>query len=217
MESKRRSILGLLLVMAGIILLLDNLDLIPGLPYYVFHWTNIFLVIAVINLLSGNQKPAFIFAVIWIFFFSREFYYFDLKDYWPLILVAIGLSFIIKNKRTSKSEIEDAYFDDINIFGGGSKKFTSQQFQGGKSTNIFGGSDIDLRESNPQDGATIQVFTMFGGCNIIVPPDWNVAINTTAIFGAFDDKRDPMPKRTDFTVHVRGLIIFGGGELKTSK
>ncbi|MEQ8470224.1 MAG: LiaF-related protein [Marinoscillum sp.] len=217
METKRRSILGLILVLLGAVLLLNNLDLIPEIPYFVFHWSNIFIVLALINFLSGNRKPALIFVVLWIFFFSREFYYFSVQDYWPLILVAIGLSFLVKNKQAGKPIVEDAYFDDINIFGGSYKKFTSQQLQGGKSTNMFGGSDIDLRESTPVDGATIHVFTMFGGCNLIVPPEWNVSINTTAIFGGFDDKRDQTSAKSDFTVYIKGVTIFGGGELKSSK
>ncbi|MEQ9305753.1 MAG: LiaF-related protein [Marinoscillum sp.] len=217
METKRRTILGIILVILGAVLLADNLDLIPSIPYYVFHWSNIFIVLAVINLLSGNRKPALIFGVLWIFFFSREFYYFDIIDYWPLLLVGLGLSFIVKNKSNSKPIVGDNYFDDINIFGGSNKKFTSQELHGGKSTNIFGGSDLDLREAKLVDGAAIEVFTMFGGCNIIVPPHWDVIIDTTNIFGGFEDKRDRVSEKSDFKVYVKGVTIFGGGELKSSK
>ena len=65
METKRRTLLGIILVLVGLVLLLDNLRVIPGLPDYIFHWANIFLVIALINLFSGNRKPAFIFLILW--------------------------------------------------------------------------------------------------------------------------------------------------------
>ncbi|WP_421874409.1 LiaF transmembrane domain-containing protein [Marinoscillum sp.] len=217
METKRRTLLGIILVLVGLVLLLDNLHLIPGLPHYVFHWANIFLVIAVINLFSGNRKPAFIFLVIWAFFTLDRYYYVDFEDYWPLIIVAVGISFIIKNKASGVSGTSENYFDDINIFGGSNKRITSQNFEGGKSTNIFGGSTIDLRESKPVDGATIQVFTMFGGCDIIAPPEWDMIIDTTSIFGAFDDKRESSNAKTDYKIYVKGFALFGGGSLKSAK
>ena len=217
METKRRTLLGIILVLVGLVLLLDNLNLIPGLPHYVFHWANIFLVIAVINLFSGNRKPAFIFLVIWAFFTLDRYYYVDFEDYWPLIIVAIGVSFIIKNKASGVSGTNENYFDDINIFGGSNKRVTSQSLEGGKTTNIFGGANIDLRESKPAEGATIQVFSMFGGCDLIVPPEWEVQIETTAILGAFDDKREQVSATSENKIFVKGFVMFGGGTVKSSK
>tara|TARA_Y100001949_G_C15906622_1_gene295014 strand:- start:42 stop:698 length:657 start_codon:yes stop_codon:yes gene_type:complete len=218
METKRRTLLGIILVLVGLVLLLDNLNLIPGLPRYVFHWANIFLVIAVINLFSGNRKPAFIFLVIWAFFTLDRYYYINFEDYWPLIIVAVGVSFIIKN-RPSGGGIDSGinYFDDINIFGGSNPKINSQTFEGGKSTNVFGGSTIDLREAKPVNGATIQVFTMFGGCDIIAPPEWDIQIATTSIFGGFDDKREKSGSTSEYTIYIKGFTMFGGGTVKSSK
>lgn len=217
MESKRRTLLGIIVVIVGLVLLLDNLHFIPGLPEYIFYWANIFLVIAVINLLSGNRKPAFVFLVLWAFFSLDRYYYIDFHDYWPLIIVAIGVSFIIKNRPAGLSNnAGENYFDDINIFGGSKKRFTSQTLEGGKSTNIFGGSHIDLREAVPSEGATIQVFTMFGGCDIIAPPEWEVQIDTTSIFGAFDDKRERGTSSSEHKIYIKGFTIFGGGTVKSS-
>ncbi len=218
MESKRRIILGIIFVIIGLALLLDNLRLIPDLPEYVFYWANIFLVIGVINLVSGNHKPAFIFFIIWLFFTLQRYYYLDFEDYWPLIIIAIGVSFIIKNKPShSLGTHSENYFDDLNIFGGSNKKITSLGFEGGKSTNVFGGSDIDLRDASPVDGATIQVFTLFGGCDIIAPPEWDIHIDTTSIFGGFDDKREKSSAMTDYKIFVKGFTMFGGGSIKSAK
>ncbi|HCX22369.1 MAG: hypothetical protein CMB80_07285 [Flammeovirgaceae bacterium] len=218
METKRRTLLGIILVLVGLVLLLDNLHLIPGLPRYVFHWANIFLVIAVINLFSGNRKPAFIFLVIWVFFTLDRYYYVNFEDYWPLIIVAVGVSFIIRNKASKGLDgFSENYFDDINIFGGSNQRITSQAFEGGKSTNIFGGANIDLRDAKPVEGATIQVFTMFGGCDIIAPPEWDVQIGTTSIFGGFDDKREKSSTSSEYKLHIKGFTMFGGGSIKSSK
>ncbi len=59
---------------------------------------------------------------------------------------------------------------------------------------------------------------MFGGTTIVVPNDWNVVMNVTSIFGGFSNKsiKDPNVP-IDLTKHliIKGLVVFGGGELKT--
>ena len=40
--------------------------------------------------------------------------------------------------------------------------------------NIFGGSSIDLRDCQPVDQAKIEILTLFGGCEILVPENWNI-------------------------------------------
>ncbi|MEP1891886.1 MAG: hypothetical protein ABJJ14_09455, partial [Cyclobacteriaceae bacterium] len=80
--------------------------------------------------------------------------------------------------------------------------------------NIFGGSDIDLSESKPIDGATIEIFSMFGGCDITVPKDWQLEIDTIAVFGGFSDKRKTITT-TGPRVVIKGIMIFGGGDLKS--
>lgn len=217
MKSQRRALFGLLLILIGVVLLLDNLNVIPGLPDYVFNWRNIFLLIAIINVMSGNLRGALVLGAIWGFFMFHEYWDLDLRDYWPLILVVIGLGLMLRKGPKGPRVVADEYFDELNVFGGSSKAYNSQNLRGGKVTNIFGGSDIDLREAKAPEGATIEVFTMFGGCDLIVPRDWNVSVNTTAIFGGFDDRREVAPSTDGPTIYIKGLTLFGGGELKNVK
>lgn len=219
LQSNRRLFFGIFLILIGIIILLDNLMIIPDLPDYVFSWPGIFIIIAVFNLISGNRGAALIFGSIGGIFFLERYMDIDFKTYWPVILVIIGLSIVLKRRtaRGSNPVINEDFFDDLNVFGGSEKRFTSQNLKGGKITNIFGGSDIDLREARPVDGCTLEVFTMFGGCDILVPAHWKVAIDTTSVFGGFSDVRETTADKSDFTVYIKGMTIFGAGELKSSK
>ena len=170
--TNRRAILGLFLVLIGAIILLDNLRYIQ-LPYYLFSWMTLLMAIGIFNIISGNRTAGIILLLIGGVFFLQDLdlYYFDLKDYWPLILIIIGITFIFRHrfKTIDRHSSDDDFFDDLNIFGGSEKKFVSQNLKGGKITNIFGGSTIDLRESKLNQGAFIEVFTMFGGCTVLVP------------------------------------------------
>jgi predicted membrane protein len=108
--------------------------------------------------------------------------------------------------------------DDVSIFGGGTKNFTTRNFSGGKLTAIFGGSDIHLENCQLAHGKNdLDLFVMFGGYTIYVPHNWNVIIDVVPIFGGFSDKRIKDPNRVyeeDKVLIIKGVILFGGGEIK---
>jgi len=107
----------------------------------------------------------------------------------------------------------------LSFMGGGKRKITSDNFLGGKVTSIFGGSEIDLTSAKIQNNeCMIDVFTMFGGSEIIVPRGWDVQVDVTSIFGGFDDKRGPIDNSGDEpnkVLRIKGFTIFGGGEVKS--
>ncbi|NOR87345.1 MAG: hypothetical protein GQ527_07035 [Bacteroidales bacterium] len=113
------------------------------------------------------------------------------------------------------------YVEDIAIFSGTKKTITSSNFRGGRLTAIFGGSELNLSRARLAPGRNVlDVFFMFGGSEIIVPSDWNVAIEVTPIFGGFSDERY-VPKQmqtgedSESVLVIRGLVVFGGAELKS--
>ncbi len=88
-----------------------------------------------------------------------------------------------------------------------------------RKTLIFtfmGGAEVDLREAAlPPDGVEIGVFAVWGGTEIIVPPDVRVDMGGLAIMGAFAQNRgyvqDPGPNAP--TVRVTGFALMGGVEV----
>lgn len=215
-QNRKRAIIGVILVIIGSIFLLDNLGYDIDIPYYLFSWPAIFIVIGVINLLSGNLRPAVFFFSLGAIFYLHYYDLINLRDAWPIILIIIGISFIFRKKGGPKSvsESTENYFDEVAIFGGTERKFVSDNMQGGKITSIFGGSEIDLRGSNASDGAVIEIFCMFGGVELTLPEDWKVHMNTTAIFGGFSDARKSISQNHTTTVYIKGFTMFGGGEIK---
>ena len=60
---------------------------------------------------------------------------------------------------------------------------------------------------------------MFGGSTFIVPPDWNVRVEVTPLFGGFTDKRAASTQDTGVKdprkeLFITGFVMFGGGEVK---
>jgi len=110
------------------------------------------------------------------------------------------------------------YIDEVAIFGGGEKIITSNNFRGGKVTALFGGVDLVLHHAQLAQGThQLEVFAMFGGWTLRIPPHWQVKSEVVAIFGGVSDKRyigpDTVKDNTRQLV-IKGFVMFGGGEIK---
>ena len=123
---------------------------------------------------------------------------------------------------TTDSETEFAFRDtndviDITaIFSGVKKNVLSKNFKGGDVVAIMGGAEINVTKADISTKAVIDVFTMFGGTKIIVPPDWDVQSNVVAIFGGVDDKRPPSSlTNLSKVIYLEGTCIFGGIEIRS--
>ena len=105
----------------------------------------------------------------------------------------------------------------FTLFAGRTYAAHSRQFQGGESTTLFGGTEIDLRTATlPPEGATLHITVLFGGTDIYVPPDMPVDMNITPVFGGADDERQyrPMVDPGAPVLRIRGEAFFGGVDLQ---
>ena len=229
--NDRRILLGVLFVVFGGFLLLRNLGLIPFFfPDYLFSWGSTFILVGLFALGNReNKTPGIILISIGVFNLLPKL--FDVSsdrvwDFWPLILVAIGVSFILRrgvghdaNRYDGSQGLPVDYLDETAVLGGGKRTIFSTNFRGGRLTTAFGGLEINLLNSQLSEGPNVvDLFTVFGGSTLIVPADWNVKSEVTAIFGGFEDKRrfvaNARPTEGK-TLYIRGVVIFGGGELKS--
>ncbi len=215
--ENRRLYIGILIALIGAFLLLDNLGLVPYELYFLRSWQMLLIVIGAFNLATGRKTAAVVLFAIGGFFLIEDYGPYDFRDFWPVILIIVGLMFILRKKGDRPNfTSNEHYFDEINVFGGGDQKFASTQFEGGKTTNVFGGTNIDLRDAIPVDGAVIEIATVFGGCELIVPENWKIKLEVFSLFGGFSDNRGGADISPDSPlVRVTGFTLFGGGEIKS--
>ncbi|MTI22392.1 hypothetical protein E1176_15275 [Fulvivirga sp. RKSG066] len=229
-QTDKRVWFGLILVVIGGFWLLDNLDIIPYyIPHYLISWKTFLIVLGAYFIFGKNKpEPGIIMVGIGSIFLLQDFDLFRVRDiwhiFWPLAIILVGISLIVrrgggfgKGARDEKKNNID-YLDDTAIFGGGERKIDSQEFKGGKITAIFGGSDIDFRSANLSEGENVlDIFVMFGGTDIKVPPDWTIEVDVFALFGGFSDNRSSalkvVPDKTK-VLRVKGFVMFGGGDIK---
>lgn len=224
-NSRVHLFLGIILVLLGVAVMAEIFDAVPWrMRDLIFSWQMILIVLGVVFISkSDNKSTGYILLGIGAFFILPRF--FDVPHYWrslfwPSLLILGGLLILFgKGRRTpiarEKSEGDDL-LDDVDIFGGSEKVLHSQNFKGGKISNIFGGSKYDMRQAKLAEGTNIlEVSMIFGGSKFIVPEDWDVKMEVTTIFGGFSDKRHRsiVVKDANRKLIIRGEAIFGGGEL----
>ena len=88
-------------------------------------------------------------------------------------------------------------------------------FRRGDLTAIMGGIELDLRGASTANGeAVIDLFVMWGGIEIWVPPDWAVSNEVGLLMAGAEDKSTGTQAARHRLV-VRGFAIMGGVEIKT--
>lgn len=237
----RHSWVGIILVALGALLIIDNFSFFDfNLRHIIFSWHTIALVIGIIILSnSRNNIIGVIFVVIGLWgYASRIFPWFDdfsFGDIWPLILIIVGLSMLLRKrpnnfdkhkihedfpsdfiKSSSESQTSSDMINEVSIFTTAKRHITSQNFRGGEVTSIFGGNHLDFAKAKLAKGENhLEIACIFGGCKIYVPREWKVIVNVTSIFGGIDDKRYAnfeLPSSEGVLI-IKGAVIFGGGEI----
>lgn len=111
---------------------------------------------------------------------------------------------------------KDDYIDSVSFFSGIKKNVVSKQFRGADVVTIFGGSEINLLQSDFEKKAIVDITCLFGGMTLIVPSNWQVKSELTAVFGGIEDKTKKNPnidEVSDKVLILRGTCLFGGIEI----
>jgi len=122
------------------------------------------------------------------------------------------------NQNTSAPGADDhtaEYIDVVSVFGGVKKNVQSKNFKGGEIVSFMGGSEINFMQSDIQHPVQLEVNNVFGGTKLIIPSNWDVKSEISAVFGGVDDKRTFNTSVADSNKIIRltGSCVFGGIEV----
>ncbi|MDH5398291.1 MAG: cell wall-active antibiotics response protein [Cyclobacteriaceae bacterium] len=225
LQHNKKALFAIIIIFIGTVLLLDNLRVFDlYIPYYFSEWYAFLIYIGLFLLLGQDKRgPGITLIVLGALFMASDYFNIHFFDLWPVILIVIGVSILTRKKISHSFQMHSGenrldIIDVFSVFSGAKQLVDSVVFKGGKITTIFGGAEIDLRKASLAEGTqTIEIFSLFGGSSIIVPQDWKVTVNITPIFGGYSDERLKMSsvEIADRELVITGLVLFGGGEVKS--
>ncbi len=231
-----RILIGVGLILLGVLYFLKEVDIIgEQLNHVIFSLPTGVLIIGIILFVNSRRKSlAYLLMALGSVGMIIKSFSLDYSDFIvPVILLALGFYIIYRHvEKQREAELgsdtdslrnqyrsEYDVLEEVSVFGGNKKIINSKNFRGGNITIIFGGSEIFLRDCELSDGENVlDLFVIFGGCDLTVPSNWNVKIDVVSLFGGFSSKRYNYSKSDDVdenkTLVIKGLVLFGGGEMK---
>lgn len=193
---------GLLLMLFGFVLLLDNI--IPNLYIGQYFWPVFIIGAGLFMILSPGRTS-----------WSRR--RFERHQRWKDKRFQSASAFSASFK-TGNAPTDEAYIDSTAIFGAVKKNFYTKDFKGGQVVNFMGGTEINLSQSEIQEPVTLEISQVFGGTKLILPAHWQVRSEIVAVMGGVEDKRAVHPNITEDPQRVlilRGTTVFGGIDIKS--
>ena len=232
--AAERLVPAMVLIGIGALFLLNNLHIVYFREITAW-WPVILIAFGMVKLVDsphqGGRVGGGVLVVAGGLFLARNLGYLDIRtrDLWPLVLIGVGVWMLIQ--RTTPDEPPSAegapatggtYTGDTlkeqAVFSGGKRRIVTPDFRGGKVEAVFGGYDLDFtRAGMVGNSAVLKVDAVFGGVEIRIPPNWNVEMQGTGVFGGFSDETlhpDPAHHPDIKQLIVKGGAVFGGVVVK---
>lgn len=233
---------GFIIVIIGFAFLLNNMGL--NIPRWIFSWSNFLIALGVFIGVRRNFKGIAWLILILIGAYNTlnniPGLDLDLSKYALGIGLVIVGGFLIfrpkdtlairkkhKDKNKADFDFDEAsgkktvnnndVIDVMAVFGGSNQTVYSKNFQGGDITAVFGGADIVMTQADFPETVSLDVTAVFGGIKLIVPQNWAIKSNVTALFGSVEDKRSHVMPVAEMkkTLILDGTALFGGIEIKS--
>ena len=220
-----RTILGLLLVAAGLGFAGDVLDLWHFDLFFRGWWTLFIIVPCLLSILDhgfevGNTV-GLAFGI--LLFLSAQ----NLIEWWrmlrllfPLLLVILGLSILLRPHRSREEaeavrQAETAYLPELSaIFRTENRRIANPITGGASLTAAFGTLIIDLRDATIQQDIVVRTTAVFGSIHLLLPSDVILKADHLSLFGSFRDQMPPAEEGGRPVIYLSGTSVFGSTEVR---
>ena len=235
-----RLFLAIFLIVAGILLFLDNIGLLPIKNLW-NYWPVLLIAFGAVKLAScrtvGKRFLGLI-MIAWgagLLLLNLGILHIHTRDnMWTisLLLITFGLLALVRTLETgSKPAIGfrvpmqptsggENYLNEHAVLGSINRRVNTSNFQGGSIESIFANVEVDLRQAQVATaGASpvIAVNCVFGAVKLRLPDTWKTSMQTVGVLGMVEDRTIP-PRVTNGleapVVVISGQSVFGSVEVE---
>lgn len=230
--SPGRILAGIAVILVGLGLLLDRLNVLPFGDLVGTWWPLAIIGVGLTQFLNRSNKGWFmptaitaagvVLQAMQLDMLPGSFFYI----FWPILLILFGVSLLLGRGQKKNAVPEwangssgvdaDNVIQHSAIFSGLELHSTASAFTGGSLAAIFGGIELDLRNAKAAGtSVTLAATAIFGGIEVMVPPTWRVITTGTPIFGGVENKTIHVvaPGQSGPVVTIETTIVFGGIEI----
>lgn len=227
MKNNKNILWGIVLVIIGVIVGLNALN-ITNIDIFFNGWWTLFIIIpSLIGLLNEKDKTGNIIGLIIgivLLLGVQNIINFDLiwKLILPMIIIIFGLSLIFGNTFNNKINKEIKKINNkkgkneeyCSTFSHQKIDFDDEEFKGASLTAVFGGITLDLRKAKINEDVVINTTSVFGGIDIYVRDNIKIKVKSTSIFGGVDNKKIKNDNEKEHIIYINASCIFGGVDIK---
>ena len=225
MKNFRRTIWGLVLIAAAVVMALNSFNVIDFDLFFDGWWTLFIIIPSFTGLFEKGNKSGSIFGLflgVCLLLSAQDIIDFDV--FWkllvPVIIAYIGIKMLVSSFRKKKTENISARIksegkdlqNGTAVFCGTEMNFDGVVFDGANLSAVFGGIDCDLSGAIIDRDCVIHASAIFGGIDIRVPDNVKVVTNITGVFGGVDENKSN--HQGTHTLYVEGVCMFGGIEIR---
>jgi len=222
MNNLKSVMWGLVLLLVGVLLALNSLNVIDFDLFFKGWWTFIIIVPALIGLICDDDKIGHtVVLIIGVLLLLQTRSLIDFTLIWnlivPIIIILIGLCLIFKNlfvKDEEKVKFKKNEGNTLAVFSGQELDFDGKEFNGTDLVAVFGGIDLDLRNAKLKKDVSINAVSVFGGMDLYLPDDIDVVVKSFCAFGGVENNKKKNNKDNKVTIYLNATCIFGGIEIK---
>ncbi|GEP91400.1 Cell wall-active antibiotics response 4TMS YvqF [Chitinophaga terrae (ex Kim and Jung 2007)] len=203
---------GVILILIGAGLLLRNMNL--DLPYWLFSWQMIVIVVGLVlgfkhNFRPGGWIPVVVIGTIFLLGDIYSWPYNSARFIWPVVLIGVGISVLIsKNCDLPKKRIKSENFSDVDpsVYSDPYKNYYKEKYKDWSNTG-----DTDGKRATFSSEDVLNVSAIFGSVNKIVTSKNFRGGDVSSVFGGVE--LNLMKAELNGTAVLDVNAIMGGCEI----
>lgn len=214
-EKLKKIFLAITLIILGIIVGLNSLEITSINIFFDGWWTLIIIIPSLIGVIDDKDTGSLVMLLVGILLLLNARGIFVLNVLWkliiPIILVFMGIN-VLRNDVFSKSakKLENVNKKAVYTASFSTKNnVVKEDIEALSVEAIFGENTIDLRNIEIKEDIYIKALAMFGEVKIITPKDQSIKLKANKFFGSVQNNNKNIVDENKKIININASAIFG--------